>query len=99
MENNSSDPRLFTLATALLESGAGNGSYFGRGTAKRSPAQAIRRTNPQCLFIADDSRTHLGNKPMKVAPSKDLADHLGEGTGDEVSVAFRRSMILDLPGT
>jgi len=66
-EKSSSDPRVFTLATALLESGEGSGSYFGRGAAKRSPAKTIRRTNPKHLFIADDfidddSRAHLTNK-------------------------------------
>jgi hypothetical protein len=61
MENSKKDPRVFTLATALLETGAGSGSYFGNGTARRIPAKASRRTNPRDFFIADDSRTHLAN--------------------------------------
>src|SRR6266852_3220858 len=66
MENSSSDPRVFTLATALSETGAGRGSNFGSGAANRSPANAIKRTSPRCFFIADDSRTHRENKPLSV---------------------------------
>src|SRR6266436_839978 len=71
-ENSSSDPRVLTLATALLESGEGKGSYLGTGTAKSNPAKAIRRTKPKCFFIAGDCRTHRPNKPPWLAARKAL---------------------------
>src|SRR5882724_9813309 len=69
-ENSSSDPRVLTLATALLESGEGKGSYLGSGTAKSNPAKAIKRTKAKCFFIAGDCRTHRPNKPLKLAREK-----------------------------
>src|SRR5450755_2148118 len=56
-EYSSNDPRLFTLATALLERGTGSGSNFGWSAANKKPPRTIRRTNPKHFFIAEDSRT------------------------------------------
>src|ERR1700675_2255512 len=57
IEYTSNDPRLFTLATALLESGTGSGSNFGWSAANKNPPRRIRRISPKHFFIAEDFRT------------------------------------------
>src|SRR5947207_4286452 len=85
-ENSSSAPRLFTLATALFDTGAGSGSNLGTVAVRRKPAREMTEINPKRLFIPEDSSRVYSNWIGQT--SDDLGNCASSGRNVRIEAMF-----------
>jgi hypothetical protein len=61
-ENSKTCPRDFTMATALLETGSGNGSTPDSADAASHPHKKHKQKNAKCFFIASKRNSKATQK-------------------------------------